>query len=290
MASLGKTLITGAAGFIGSALYKFLKKRDVNVEGVDRSPCFNKHLKLDLANRNCLEFLPDVDIIYHLAADARTSTSFSNPTEVLRNNINATLTVLELAERCGAKLIVGGSSTVHYSAECTCPYTESKFLSDSMCGMMQALYGVDVSIAYLYNVYGDGVAQTGANSTVFGIWKKQALDHGGIAVCGDGTQTLDFTHVNDVCRALTRIGLLPIDMLDMPQYHIGTGESHSIAALADVFASAANAHVQMVSPREYEVGHRQAEPNLPGWAPLVSVTEWLREEGNTIRTARCKTS
>ena len=106
-------------------------------------------------------------------------------------------------------------------------------MGEEVCKMYKKTYGMDIEIARFYNVYGPAEIVDGDWAAVIGIWRRQVRDNEKITIVGDGNQRRDFTHVDDICDALWRIGLKRERHDDA--WELGTGVNYSINEVYQMF-------------------------------------------------------
>ena len=219
-----KALVTGCAGFIGSHLVDKLLNLGYDVIGMD---CFTDYYQRTIKEGNIavalghkdFEFIeedileidrfPSVDCVFHLATQAGVRASCGSNFEVYtRNNIEATQKLLEFYKSVKIKKFVfPSSSSVYGDAELpmredsllkpVSPYGVTKLAGENLCYLYWKNYNLPtVSLRY-FTVYGPGQRPDMA------IYKfvRAILDGEEIVVCGDGTQTRDFTYVDDAIEA-----------------------------------------------------------------------------------------
>ena len=177
----------------------------------------------DITDINLMD--KDFDLVYHLAGLSRIQPSFNNPEETFRVNTIGTQKVCEFARLTGAKVVYAGSSSKWHNPYQS-PYSTYKYLGEEICKMYKLTYGMDIEIARFYNVYGPYEVIDGDWAAVIGIWRRQVRDGKKITIVGDGEQRRDFTHVNDICDALWRIGMKNFKHTDA--WELGTGMNYSI--------------------------------------------------------------
>ena len=226
-----KILVTGGVGFIGTNLIKKLISEGHNVHSLynyetglksnEQTGC--DYHSNDITDINLMD--KDFDLVYHLAGLSRIQPSFNNPEETFRVNTIGTQKVCEFARLTGAKVIYAGSSSKWHNPYQS-PYSTYKYLGEEICKMYKLTYGMDIEIARFYNVYGPYEVIDGDWAAVIGIWRRQVRDGKKITIVGDGEQRRDFTHVNDICDALWRIGMKNFKHTDA--WELGTGMNYSI--------------------------------------------------------------
>ena len=226
-----KILVTGGAGFIGSNLIKLLLEKGHKVASLDNYDSgteLNHHQGADYISGdidliNLMD--KDFDIIYHCAALSRIQPSFNNPDETYRVNTLGTQKVCEFARKNQIKVVYAGSSSKWHDPYQS-PYAACKYMGEEVCKMYKKTYGMDIEIARFYNVYGPAEIVDGDWAAVIGIWRRQAAAKDPITIVGDGNQKRDFTHVEDICDALWRIGMK--DEVHNDAWELGTGTNYSI--------------------------------------------------------------
>tara|TARA_B100000287_G_scaffold430937_1_gene487176 strand:- start:857 stop:1714 length:858 start_codon:yes stop_codon:yes gene_type:complete len=279
-------LVTGGAGFIGSHLIKRLLKEKHNVVCIDNYSTGKKEYEYegceyheadirDIINYD--SFMENPDVVYHLAGQPRLQPSFDLPGTTFDINASATLELLEWVrykENC--HFIYGSSSTVP-SLERN-PYSFSKEVAEGLCSLYHKCYGVKTNVCRFYNVYGDRQISEGIYSTVIGKWIKQYKDNEPLTITGNGEQTRDFTHVDDIVEGL--IEMLNIDETSQMTIGLGNGKSTSINDVADMFGKD--------YPKEYIDSYPGEELNSRcdvertkteiKWNPKNSLSEYIKRE------------
>ena len=226
-----KILVTGGAGFIGSNLIKLLLEKGhkvLSLDNYDSGTEDNHHKGAQYipGDIDIIETLDkDIDLIYHCAALSRIQPSFNNPEETYRVNTTGTQKVCEFARKNQIKVVYAGSSSKHHDPYQS-PYAACKYMGEEVCKMYKRTYGMDIEIARFYNVYGPAEIVDGDWAAVIGIWRRQAAAHDKITIVGDGEQRRDFTHVEDICDGLFRIGMK--NEVHEDAWELGTGMNYSI--------------------------------------------------------------
>lgn len=218
-----KALITGGAGFIGSNIGASLLRQGIDVTVLD---------DLSSGYRDNLECLPGAhfiegdirdpsavsraiegcEVVFHLAASVGNKRSIDHPQQDTAINVNGTLTVLEAARNAGVRKVVISSSAGLYGELKTIPISEdhpidpltpygvSKLYSEKMALAFSHVYGLEAICLRYFNVYGPH-QRFDAYGNVIPIFAFKALRGEPITIFGDGSQTRDFVHVNDVVQA-----------------------------------------------------------------------------------------
>jgi len=278
-----RVLVTGGVGFIGTALIKKLLKEGHNVHSLDNYEIGvkkNEH-KGCIYHRNDITNIGSIgynyDLIFHLAALSRIQPSFNNPSETFRVNTIGTQRVCEFARLNGTKVIYAGSSSRWHNPYQS-PYAACKHMGEEVCKMYKKTYGMDIEITRFYNVYGPGEIVDGDWAAVIGIWRRQVRDGQKITIVGDGEQRRDFTHVDDICDALWRIGIK--DKKHEDAWELGTGINYSINEVYEMFLDR-YPHIEAKSLLDqsgnYKKTLRENNDSLKrlGWKPSDKLKDYI---------------
>jgi nucleoside-diphosphate-sugar epimerase len=229
-----RILITGCAGFIGSNLTEFFLKKGVSVRGLDNlSTGFkeniddvllevsreNKNIDFEFINgdiRNyddCIKSTKNIDIVLHQAALGSVQRSIEKPIDANSSNINGTLNLLEASVKNKVKRFIYASSSSVYGDSAKLPKDESmpvnpksiyavtKLTAEYYCRLFYSLYGLrTISLRY-FNVFGKRQDPDSIYSAVIPIFIKKITDNKSPVIYGDGKQTRDFTHIDNVIYA-----------------------------------------------------------------------------------------
>jgi len=241
-------LITGGAGFIGTALSKFLADAGHAVTLLDlpnrfRADRHNRFPKLPADIRAAVqleEFIGQrYQVIYHLAAQTAAAISQEDPERDVDTNVKGTLNVLNFARRCGAeKIIFSSSMAVYGNARGRIPestalapvsnYGASKVGAEAYIRMFLQ-YGIRHTVFRLFNVYGPGQDFRNLRQGMASIFMAQAVTGRRIEVTGRFDRYRDFVYIDDVVEALA----MAIDGLDDEVYNVGTGTATTVRELID---------------------------------------------------------
>ncbi len=268
-------LVTGGAGFIGSHLVDALVgANDVRVLD-DLSGGTPRHvhedatlLEGDVRNRDTLEDATrGVDLIFHEAAVVDVTETVERPLETNGVNLEAGLALLECARREDARVVLASSAAVYGHpvelpvtettvTEPASPYGVQKLALDEYARLYERLYDLPAVTLRYFNVYGP--RQRGPYSGVISTFLEQARAGEALTVEGDGEQTRDFVHVEDVVRA----NLLAATTDHVGQaFNVATGDRLSILELAETVREATDVEVPIVHrpPRQGDVRHSGAD-------------------------------
>ena len=227
--TLKTVLLTGSAGFIGWKTAEFLLEKGYQVIGIDNlNNYYDPRLKLwrksqlekyenfkfyqvDISNFGALKVLFDsfnFDYVVNLAARAGVRYSIKNPFVYMQTNADGTLNLLELMKEKGIKKFVLASTSSLYAGQPMpfkeslpvntpiSPYAASKKAAEVMAYTYHYLYGIDVSVVRYFTVFGPAGRP---DMSIFRFIKW--IDEGTpIKIFGDGTQSRDFTYVDDIAE------------------------------------------------------------------------------------------
>ena len=218
-----KVLVTGGAGFIGSNLVKklILDKNEVvviddlssgfisNISSIDGV----KYINGDIRNRKQVnDAIKGVEVVFHLAASVGNKRSIDFPLIDSQINVLGTLNILEACVKEGVRKIVTSSSAGIFGELKTIPIKEdhpidpdspygcSKLCEEKLCLSYSKLYDLEAVCLRYFNVFGPN-QRFDAYGNVIPIFVYKMLHNEPIIVYGDGNQTRDFVHVNDVVQA-----------------------------------------------------------------------------------------
>lgn len=255
-------VVTGGAGFIGSHLVDELMKNNNKIKVIDnlssgRIKNISKHLKkknfsfykLDLSNysnsKKLTKIFTKVDYVFHLAALADIVPSIKKPIEYFRANVDSTLNVLEASrENNNLKRFVYIASSSCYGIpdkyptsederiDPKYPYALTKYLGEQLALHWNKIYNIPATSLRLFNVYGPRARTTGAYGAVFGVFLAQKLHSKPLTIVGDGTQTRDFTYVDDVIKGIIKATHVEDAIGEV--FNIGSGNTYSINYLAEL--------------------------------------------------------
>jgi UDP-glucose 4-epimerase len=227
-----KILITGGAGFIGSAVIERLTSEhhikkvivlDNLLDGsyknikrfIDKKKFF--FFKRDINNINSIKNLfYNVDCVIHLAALSDIVPSIVSPTKYLQTNIMGTVNVLESMRKHGVKKMVYAASSSCYGIpkkfptsenekiDPKYPYAFSKYIGEQTIIHWSKVYKINFISLRLFNVYGLRSRTHGAYGAALGIFLKQKISNKAFTVVGTGKQKRDFVNSIDVADAFVK--------------------------------------------------------------------------------------
>lgn len=253
-------LITGGAGFIGSHLAdRLVDTCDVtvldNLSGGSREHVPNgaELIEADIRDNTVIQkAVQEADTVFHQAALVSVTESIQAPVESHEINLDATLQLLESA-RDDTEFVLASSTAIYGepdslpvvetdSKDPASPYGLDKLSADHFCRLYHELYDLDTTALRYFNVYGPR-QRSGQYGGVISIFVDQALSGEPITVHGEGTQTRDFIHVQDIVDANIRAAKSEVSG---EAFNIGTGTEISILELAETVQELVDTDVEII--------------------------------------------
>ena len=308
-----KSLVTGAAGFIGSNLCDYLIEKGFEVTGIDSFMDYyprsikeasiadlRRHQNFEFIEANLLEvdltnLLDGVDVIFHQAAQAGVRASWGRDFKIYSdNNILATQMLLEACRESPVnKFIYASSSSVYGDTEDlpmretslprpVSPYGVSKLAAEHLCWLYFKNFGIPtVSLRY-FTVYGARQRPDMAFHRFF----RWALEGEVLEVYGDGEQSRDFTHVNDIAEA----NWLASDKAPAGEvFNIGGGSRITLNGAIGIIGEITGRELEVnyQAKQKGDVRHTKADMTKAneklGYEPKVSIREGLQAEYEWVR-------
>jgi nucleoside-diphosphate-sugar epimerase len=282
-------LVTGGAGFIGHHIATRLLAEGHRVRVLDnlstgkreRIPQGAELVEADMQNLEAIRpAFEGIDGVFHTAALPRVQVSVEDPVGTSEINIMGTLNVLVAARDAKVKRVVYSASSSAYGDQTTLPlhlglvphpmspYGVQKYVGELFCSTFSRLYGIEtVSLRY-FNVYGPNMADDGAYVTVISIFKQQALANKPLTVTGDGEQTRDFTHVDDVVNANV-LAMTSAKVGKGEVVNIGAGDRHSVNEIVKLFGRAPEFIPARPGDPKDTLADISLTRELLGWEPKV---------------------
>ena len=290
------SLVTGAAGFIGSNLVDYLLKQGHSVVCVDNESANNEKFHWSDKTINVSGDITDykfmknvfthVEYVFHLAAESRLQSAIQNPIQAVQKNCVGTTVMLQCAREVGVKRFVYSSTSSGYGNnpypnvetqpdDCLNPYSASKIAGEKFCKMYTDLYGLETVVLRYFNVFGNRSPQRGQYAPVIGIFQRQRDAGEPLTIVGDGSQRRDFVHVEDVARANYLASLMPLKGHAGEVFNVGTGSAYSIQQIADAISD----NQVYIDKRSGEMETTFADitkiGEVIGWKPEIDVIDWI---------------
>lgn len=304
-----RVLVTGAGGFIGHHLTRYLTERGYWVRGVDiKEPEFepttaNEFKLLDLRRSDsCLEATRDIDEVYGLAANMG-GIGFieNNKAVIVHDNTLINLQSIEAARINGVKRYLYTSSACiypgylqkettvaplreedAYPADAEDGYGWEKLYMERICRHYREDFGLDTRVVRFHNIFGPlGTYDGGREKSPAAICRKVALagNEDTIEVWGDGEQTRSYCYIDDCVEGIFRL----MQSNHSEPLNLGQDRMLSINDLVDIIAGIAGKKIakryDLTKPQG--VRGRNSDNTLLrqvlGWEPAVSLEEGLKK-------------
>jgi GDP-D-mannose 3',5'-epimerase len=302
-----RVLVTGAGGFIGHHLTRFLTDKGYWVRGVDlKRPEYapsagNEFMVLDLRRwENTLAATEGIDEVYNLAANMG-GIGFieSHKAEIMRDSALINLHMIEAARVNGSqRFLFSSSACVYpgylqrtadvvplkeedaYPADAEDGYGWEKLFMERQCRHYREDYGLETRVVRFHNIYGElGTYDGGREKSPAAICRKVALasDGDAIEVWGDGLQTRSYCHVDDCVEGIFR--LMRSNHPD--PLNLGTDRMVSINELVDIVARIAGKRIEKRHDLTKPQGVRGRNSDntrlreVLGWEPRITLEEGL---------------
>ena len=297
----GRALVTGGAGFIGSHVIDAFLDRGYEAAAVDdlssgeaeNVPNGAALEVVDIRDADALarigrDFRPTV--VCHLAAQASVTYSVEEPVEDLEINVRGTLNVLETARAAGARTLFASTGGALYGegvpmptpeetpALPLSPYGASKLAGEAYVRTWSILHDLPNVVLRLANVYGPR-QKAHTEAGVVAIFSDKLLNARQPTVFGDGEQTRDYVHVNDVARAF----VLAAESGSAETYNVGTGIETTVnqllARLQQVAGTQLEPRFEPLRPGELKRSALDASrlTRALGWRPERELADGLAE-------------
>ena len=293
-----KVLVTGGAGFIGSHIAEYLVQRGDDVTVLDN---FNTGKKDNLAKINdkinfvngdirdykLLEKLVnDTNGVFHEAALASVQQSFSMKDEYFDVNVSGTENILKLGKEYGFKIVYASSSSVYGNPKKIPikegddrkpinPYAQTKLEGEYLAKKYSEI-GVSVIGLRYFNVFGS--RQSIEYAGVIKLFLEKIKQKMPPKINGDGLQTRDFVHIDDIVKA----NILAMDSdIKHEFFNVGTGNSISILDLANVVINASGLSLEPIHGPELSGDVRATQGDITlirkllNWEPKMRLSDWL---------------
>ena len=304
---MGRYVVTGGAGFIGSHIVEELLLRNEKVAIIDNFSTGKRDnvkpfegtaeiIDTDLANaKNLAQIIKGADYVIHQAAIPSVPKSIIDPVKSHHANVNGTLQLLVACREAGVKRVVYASSSSLYGDSPTLPkhegmmpnplspYGAQKLFAEMYCQVFTKAYGLEtVSLRY-FNVFGPRQDATSQYSGVLALFIPAVLQGRRPTIYGDGEQSRDFTYVKNVVEANLLACRAP--GVGGQVFNVACGDRITVNSMLQLINKITGKDVSPVyaEARAGDIKHSQADIRLAkeriGYQAKVSFEEGLR---NTI--------
>lgn len=293
-----KVLVTGADGFVGKHLTKYLESCGDEVNGIDRSS------GADILEPSTLKRIFEAvrpDAVYHLAGFSDVGGSWQNPLDTFRANADGTLNVLQACTQANVSRVLAVSSADVYGRVSTdqlpiredaplrpvTPYAASKVAADFLALQAWLGYGLEVIRVRAFNHLGPGQTNRFVAPALAERIASNELEGGELVPVGNLTPRRDFTDVRDVVRAYR---LLIENGEPGEVYNVCSGRDISISELAERLVALAKTPMRLEGDPDLQRtvdtpvlrGDFSKLADATGWKPTIDLdvtlgdilTEW----------------
>ena len=303
-----KVLVTGCAGFIGWKVSEILLEEGHEVVGVDNlNPYYDRRVKLwrldrlrgrrgfefyeaDLENFEALKLIfqeHSFEAVINEAARAGVRYSLENPWVYLRTNAEGTLNLLELMKDFGVpKMVLASTSSLYAGQKMPfseslpvntpiSPYAASKKAAEAVAYAYHYLHGLDVTVLRYFTVYGPA-GRPDMSIFRFIYW---ALKGEPAEVFGDGSQSRDFTYIDDIAEGTIK-ALKP---LGYEIINLGNNHPHRLQEVMELIEKYTGKKLQVVHKEFHKADMKatwaeiEKAKKILGWMPKVSLEEGVKK-------------
>jgi UDP-glucose 4-epimerase len=293
-------LVTGGAGFLGSALANRLVRAGHQVRVIDDLSAGDP-TRLDervLFTRGDVNDIPklwtllqDVSCVYHLAARVSVPESVLYPRDYNAANVGGTVSVMEAMRDAGVQRVVLTSSGAVYGEQSEqplredmiphpdSPYAVSKLAAEHYVHTIGALWGIETVALRVFNAYGPGQQLPASHAPVVPRFLSSALGGASLVIFGDGEQTRDYVYVDDVVDALVEAATA--EGVDKQVINVGSGRETSVNQLVAAVAEATGSDIEPIHRTGQSGGVRRMCADLTrarqllGFEPKIGLAEGL---------------
>jgi nucleoside-diphosphate-sugar epimerase len=308
-----KYVVTGGAGFIGSALVRTLLERGRVVVIDNLLTGYQANLaevceriefhRLDVRDATAIApVIEGADTVFHLAAIPSVPRSIDDPVPSHEVNTNGTFNVLRACVDGRVRRVVYAASSSAYGDSEALPKIESmtpspkspyalqKLIGEYYGSVFYDCYGLETVSLRLFNVYGPRQDPSSPYSGVLSLFLKHVLAGTAPTIFGDGEQSRDFTYVDDVAELLWKASQAP--GVAGKTYNAGNGGRFTLNFVWDLLQRTEGVSLppKFGPPRAGDVRHSMADTTAAvrdlGHAPQVSFEEGLRRTIEWYRQAQ----
>lgn len=306
-------LVTGAAGFIGSALVRALLARGHRVRGIDNFSTGKRHnieglddfefIEGDLNDADAVKrACAGIDYIFHEAAIPSVPRSVKDPIGSNHANVTGTLQLLVAARDAGVKRIVYAGSSSAYGDTPTLPkredmmpnpispYAVSKLTGELYMQSFSRVYGLETVTIRYFNVFGPRQDPTSQYSGVLAKFITLMLRGEQPTIFGDGEQSRDFTYIDNVVEGNLLASEAPAENVSGKVFNVATSSRITLNGTFRVLCGLTNykGKPNYGPVRSGDIKHSLADISRArdafGYVPKVDFAEGLRRTVEWYRT------
>jgi nucleoside-diphosphate-sugar epimerase len=300
-----KYVVTGGAGFIGSALVRILLADHAKVAVIDNLHSGHVRNLADVRGQIELHILDirdgaaiapviaGADVVFHLAAIPSVPRSIDEPRPSHEVNINGTFEVLEAAVKGRVRRLVYAASSSAYGdsetlpkietmpAKPKSPYAAQKYLGELYASVYTSCFGLETVALRFFNVYGPRQDPSSAYSGILSLFMKHLIARTAPTIFGDGEQSRDFTYVEDVAALCLKAAHAPGVAGRM--FNAGNGGRYTLNEIWAMLQKMEGVEIppQYGPPRPGDVRHSMAETTAAktalGHAPRFTIEQGLQK-------------
>ena len=302
---MAKYLVTGGAGFIGCNLARFLLDKGHDVVVLDNFLTGKRENVSDILDRIDLvegdirdrdtvdRAISGCAAIFHEAALGSVPRSIDDPATSHDVNVNGTVTVLDAARAAGVKRVIFAASSSAYGDRAESPkhegmvpmpispYAANKIACEAYMQAYSAVFGMETLCLRYFNVFGPHQDPFGAYAAVIPAFVSQLLRGQRPVVFGDGEQSRDFCHIQNVCQANWLASQAPAEVCRGQTLNIACNYSTTLNQILDQLGDllGCDAGAEYQDARAGDVKHSLADVSLAaetiGYEPTVFFEEGL---------------
>lgn len=309
-----KYVVTGGAGFIGSALVRTLLDENTGeVEVIDNLLTGHERNLAEVRGR--IKFHPadirdpaaigplirGADVVFHLAAIPSVPRSIDEPALSHQVNVDGTFNVLQAAVEGGVRRVVYAASSSAYGDSESLPkietmlprpkspYAVQKLVGEYYASVFHSCFGLETVALRFFNVYGPRQDPSSPYSGVLSLFMKHLLARTAPTIFGDGEQSRDFTYVEDVAELCVKAARAPGVAGKM--YNGGDGGRYTLNCIWGLLEKMEGVEIppRCGPPRAGDVRHSMADTQAAvaelGHAPRGTIEEGLKRTLEWYRAA-----